>query len=655
MMPVPARLSRRTLRVLKSLVFVCVTLAMAQQLQANPPTLPTIPPGTFYVTNFGAIGDNLTTNTMAIQNTINAAGAAGGGTVDISPGIFISGPLFLTNSVNLLLESGATLRALPRGRYPGGTSPSPFISATNLHDLEITGAGSIDGQGNSGWWTNNLSTSQRPVLVFFSKCNAILVQNVTVSNAPVMHVVFKSTTGDVTIDGITISSPGTSPNTDGIDLIGTNCLVENCSISAGDDNIALGSTGGTSSDTVVTNCTFGTGHGLSIGSNTSGGVSNLTVYACSFNGTQYGIRLKSDNSSSSGGSGGLAENLAYYNLTMANITFAPIVIYSYYNEVGTPISITPSNAASQTIPFPVPATTAIWRNITISNLTANTIGGIAGIIWGRLEMPVTNVVLDHVKITGAASFDAYNVSGLQFIDSQITVPARSNTFEIYGAGITLSNRSTQTGTVTIDGLTSTNSLTNSLALYSASASATATDILGANPVSISAGTLTVSNSLLLPTADTFNFALGSNASTVAARGNLALNGAVINITNANGFGPGTYTVFTYTGSLSGNAVLGNAPTNFNYAINTNTLGQVQVTVTQPGPSLAPFSMTFQTVGTNLQLSWPADHIGFQLELQTNKLSDTNWIIVPGGNQTNLMLLPIIPHISNTFFRLAYPQ
>jgi hypothetical protein len=647
----PARLSRRTLRVLKSLVFFSVTLAMAEKLHANPPTLPTIPPGTFYVTNFGAIGNNLTTNTTAIQNTIIAAGMAGGGTVDISPGIFISGPLFLSNSVNLQLESGATLRALPHGKYPGTT---PFISATNLHDLEITGAGTIDGQGNSGWWTGGLSTSQRPVLVFFSKCNTILVQTVTVSNAPVMHFVFKSTTGNVTFQGITISSPGTSPNTDGIDLIGTNCLVENCSISAGDDNIALGSTGGTSSDTVVTNCTFGTGHGLSIGSNTSGGVSNLTVYACSFTGTDYGIRLKSDNNTSSGGEGGLTENLAYYNLTMTNIVFAPIVIYSYYNEVGTPTSITPSNAASQTID-PVISTTAIWRDIVISNLTANTIGGIAGIIWGRLEMPVTNVVLDHVKITGAASFDAYNVSGLQLIDSQITVPASSNTFEIYGAGITLSNRSTQTGTVTIDGLTSTNSLTNSLALYSATASATATDILGANPVSISAGTLTVSNSLLLPTADTFNFALGSNASTVAARGSLTLNGAVINITNANGFGPGSYTVFTYTGSLSGNAVLGSAPTNFNYAINTNTLGQVQVTVTQPGPSLAPFSMTFQTIGTNLQLSWPTDHIGFQLEMQTNKLSDTNWIIVPGSNQTNLMLLPIIPHIGNTFFRLAYPQ
>ena len=62
-----------------------------------------------------------------------------------------------------------------------------------------------------------------------------------------MHLTFKNATGNVTIQGMTINTPGNSPNTDGIDLIGTNCLVQNCNISDGDDNIALGSTGGTCS------------------------------------------------------------------------------------------------------------------------------------------------------------------------------------------------------------------------------------------------------------------------------------------------------------------------------------------------------------------------------------------------------------------------
>ncbi|HLX70597.1 MAG TPA: hypothetical protein VKV04_13305, partial [Verrucomicrobiae bacterium] len=344
-------------------------------------------------------------------------------------------------------------------------------------------------------------------------------------------------------------------------------------------------------------------------------------------------------------------------ITMANILLAPIVIYSYYNEFGTPTNITPSAAASQPVPSPISIDTAIWQNILFSNITATLTGtnGIPGIIWGRTEMPVTNVVFDHVNITATASkvggFDAYNVYGFQLIDSQITQPGAFTTFKIYNAGIILTNRTVSSATATLSGLTST----NSFALYNAAAATTATDILGADPITVSGSTLTINNDLSLPIANSLNFALGSSASTIAAQGNLTLNGAIINITNANGFGPGTYTVFSYTGSLSGNAVLGSAPTNFNYAIDTNTLGQVKISVTQPGPSLSPFSMSFQTVGTNLQISWPADHIGFQLEMQTNKLTDTNWVIVPGANLTNQILLPIIRGSTNAFFRLAFPQ
>jgi hypothetical protein len=42
----------------------------------------------------------------------------------------------------------------------------------------------------------------------------------------------------------------------------------------------------------------------------------LTVVNCSFNGTEYGLRLKSDNASNSGGEGGVAQNLLYSNLAM---------------------------------------------------------------------------------------------------------------------------------------------------------------------------------------------------------------------------------------------------------------------------------------------------------------------------------------------------
>ena len=47
------------------------------------PELPSIPAGIYNVTNYGAIGDGVVTNTVAIQAAIDAASAKGGGTVEV--------------------------------------------------------------------------------------------------------------------------------------------------------------------------------------------------------------------------------------------------------------------------------------------------------------------------------------------------------------------------------------------------------------------------------------------------------------------------------------------------------------------------------------------------------------------------------------------
>ena len=175
-------------------------------------------------------------------------------------------------------------------------------------------------------------------MIFFNgKCNQVLVQGVTVQNPPIMHFVFKNSgNGNITFQNMTINTTAANAaNTDGIDLVGTNCLIQNCTNNAGDDNIALGSSTSSaiSRDIVVTNCTFGVGHGVSIGSNTAGAVSNLTVIHCNFTGTDYGIRMKSGaNTSGGSGEGGIAQNLSYIDLKMTNIVDGAIVIYSYYNS-----------------------------------------------------------------------------------------------------------------------------------------------------------------------------------------------------------------------------------------------------------------------------------------------------------------------------------
>src|SRR5258708_20021542 len=82
-----------------------------------------------------------------------------------------------------------------------------------------------------------------------------------------------------------------SRNTDAWDVSGSNIVIRDCDVSVGDDDFTCG--GGTS-NVLITHCTYGSGHGVSLGSYTNGGVSNITVTDCTFNGTDAGIRIKSD-------------------------------------------------------------------------------------------------------------------------------------------------------------------------------------------------------------------------------------------------------------------------------------------------------------------------------------------------------------------------
>ena len=61
----------------------------------------------------GALGDGKTVNTRIIQNTIDQCHLAGGGTVLIEDGIYVSGTLFLRSNVILEISQGAVLKASP--------------------------------------------------------------------------------------------------------------------------------------------------------------------------------------------------------------------------------------------------------------------------------------------------------------------------------------------------------------------------------------------------------------------------------------------------------------------------------------------------------------------------------------------------------------
>ena len=415
---------------IRTYMVLCVsvaTLIFQTSVTLADPPLPNI--NTKNVINvtsppYNAIGDGVTTNTVAIQNAIDsAANGEGGGVVEIPAGVFLCGPFTMKSSVALQLDRGAVLRMLPYGSYPNRVFPRNFISASNLHDLEITGVGMIDGQGIPWWPLARVPGARRPIMISFSSCSRVLIENVTLTNSPMFHIAIHGHSSDVTVHGVTIrANPSTDPvhpghNTDACDVSGKDVLIENCDVSVGDDNFTCG--GGTS-DVLITNCTYGYGHGVSIGSPTFGGVSNITVVNCTFSNTETGIRIKSDRDR-----GGYVHDLHYMNLRMNNVGCAILIYGSYMsadrqyrdlNDLTAPIAASFPGA-------PVTMRTPIYGDITFSNITATLQPGRrAGLIWGLPEAPVANVLLDKVTITADKPFGIYDARNVRLVDSRIITP-----------------------------------------------------------------------------------------------------------------------------------------------------------------------------------------------------------------------------------------
>jgi hypothetical protein len=67
-------------------------------------------------------------------------------------------------------------------------------------------------------------------------------------------------------------------------------------------------------------------------------------------------------------------------------------------------------------------------------------------------------------------------------------------------------------------------------------------------------------------------------------------------------------------------------------------------------------MTFSASGGNLNLSWPPDHLGWTLQVQTNSLSSglgTNWVTVPGSTTVTNVSIPVNASDDSVFYRLMY--
>jgi polygalacturonase len=402
----------------KTVIFCLAALGMMAKADAQywttpaPVPLPSIPSGTYNITSYGA-STGSSDNAAAIQNAINAASAAGGGTVQVPSGTFLSGPITMKSKINLNLASGATLKMLPYGTWPGTTV---FISGSGLTDVEISGSGTIDGQG-AAWWAAFASNSSigRPQEVSLGKSTRVEITGIHLQNSPEEHIWVKSDT-DVTISGITINTTASNAkNTDGIDISASNAYIVNNTLNCGDDNIAMG---GDHID--IENCKFGVGHGCSIGSITQNGVSFVTVHGCTFSGTTSGIRLKSER-----GRGGTVQYLAYNNNTMTSVA-NPVWISSWYpSDPSNPTTVSTATVNS---------TTPIWKHIKIQSLTA-TGSSNGGTIYGLPEEYVSDVTFDNVKISATTGMKIYYASSIVFQNGSSVSVSSGNAVTIYKATV----------------------------------------------------------------------------------------------------------------------------------------------------------------------------------------------------------------------------
>ncbi|MGH7989638.1 MAG: LamG-like jellyroll fold domain-containing protein, partial [Limisphaerales bacterium] len=68
-------------------------------------------------------------------------------------------------------------------------------------------------------------------------------------------------------------------------------------------------------------------------------------------------------------------------------------------------------------------------------------------------------------------------------------------------------------------------------------------------------------------------------------------------------------------------------------------------------SVSPPQLNFGAGNGQIQIAWPQDYTGWNLQVQTNSLTGTNWVTVPISTLTNQMSFPIDPANGSVFFRL----
>lgn len=229
----------------------------------------------YNIVDYGAVKDKL--STAAIQKAVDAAFEAGGGTVVVPAGTYITGVIILKSRINLYLEQGSELQSSTNLEdFLIGTERYGMIYCEDAVQVSITGKGVINGRGSdfyipdenhvnspvpnsapeyypaltrqkdrfmkeSNFFTDGpIKRKPRPgMTIVFFHCNQVTIKDITIKDTPIWATRF-GYCEDILISGVTILNNLMIPNSDGIHLtVSRNVRISDCDIVCGDDAIIV--------------------------------------------------------------------------------------------------------------------------------------------------------------------------------------------------------------------------------------------------------------------------------------------------------------------------------------------------------------------------------------------------------------------------------
>lgn len=317
----------------------------------------------YNISDFGAVGDGNTINTVAIQNAIDECEKTGGGRVLITDGVYMTGSITLKSGVDLHIERTGTLLGSPncadyplkenlrhvkREKMPRCSNAS-LIFAEEGENISITGMGKIDCNGENfvipvgddsplGCRFKRIDAPTPPRVVFFTGCKNLKFEDITITNQPSGWSYWIHDCDFVSFDRCKIFANVQYPNNDGIHInCSRNVIVSNCNIICGDDSIVVRANSSSLSENkpceniTVSNCNLTSyANGIRIGWLNDGVIKNCVFSNITMSDTNVGIGivlpLFDETLADRGREETLVENLSFNNIIMDGMYANPIVI-----------------------------------------------------------------------------------------------------------------------------------------------------------------------------------------------------------------------------------------------------------------------------------------------------------------------------------------